>query len=99
MKALLPLIANQSSVWLGLYGGGSTSWLWSLADHNFYKASERNYRNFELGSAGNYLVTSKDGIWKSSIKNKTSSPMCYDGKEHAAKVIPNQNNFDKDQTH
>ena len=100
LKALLPLVVKQSSVWLGLQGGGPRTWSWSVADHHFYKAGERNYRNLRTDSDTYFTVTSKDGIWiPHNSKSKQSYVMCYDGKEPAARVTTKLTNLDEDHTH
>ncbi|KAK0149718.1 hypothetical protein N1851_009538 [Merluccius polli] len=77
MEALLPLIDNNDAVWIGLHGTTTDKWFWSLADNDFYKEGERDYRHFQ-NEGQDFMVYLQNGQWFTGHKSNNYYVMCYD---------------------
>ena len=83
MKSLLALNADKAhdELWIGLHYGGPEEWHWSLADEDFYKEGERNYRNYGGMDNTSRFVRHQYGKWYNTGDSNLWF-MCYDGKEN-----------------
>ena len=91
MKELNETLKNSSisgpSVWMGLQRGGTKKWMWSLADTQFYKQGETEFRKWKTGepsdSASNQdcaVKYSTDIFWRDENCSQSHSFVCYDGR-------------------
>ena len=82
VKSLLALNADKAhdELWIGLRYGGPEDWHWSLADKDFYKEGERNYRNIHQWS-GDRMVMQYNSMWSILGNQYKFWLVCYDGKE------------------
>jgi len=76
---------NDNSIdlaWIGLYEDLNT-WKWTLEDSDFFKAGEKNFRNWNNPGPSyggkNLCVMMNKGIWYSSPCNSYYFSVCYDG--------------------
>ncbi|XP_036436847.1 C-type mannose receptor 2-like [Colossoma macropomum] len=90
MKELNETLTNSSfprpSVWIGLQRGVTKKWMWSLADTEFYKQGETEFRKWETGEPSDSTTDldcaarySSDGLWRDENCNQSHSFVCYDG--------------------
>ncbi|CAL8389924.1 unnamed protein product [Boreogadus saida] len=81
MKSLLGLNADRAhdELWIGLHYGGPERWHWSLADKDFYREGERNYRNFKGGLSGARFTLQYDLKWYNHGNGEKHVFVCYDG--------------------
>ncbi|CAL8389918.1 unnamed protein product [Boreogadus saida] len=80
MKSLLGLSADRADdeLWIGLHHGGPEEWHWSLADEEFYREGERDYRNFGAMDDTSRYVSHVHGKWK-TVDHTHLWFVCYDG--------------------
>ncbi|KAM9408017.1 macrophage mannose receptor 1-like [Salvelinus alpinus] len=86
MEDLNRLITSVSSYywsWIGLKKGDSMKWHWSLADRQFYREGETEFRNWDNGTPqnGNCALMSTAGLWTNTSCDDQHHFICYDGKQ------------------
>ena len=91
MKELNETLKNSSisgpSVWMGLQRGVTKKWMWSLADTQFYKQGETEFRNWMEGAPSNSstginldcAVKHNNGLWHDHPCEQLNCFVCYDG--------------------
>ncbi|XP_031438464.1 macrophage mannose receptor 1-like, partial [Clupea harengus] len=81
--------ADAIKPWIGLKQGSSPKWLWSLADRNFYREDEAEFRNWDSGQSQganenlaqqqNCIVMGKGNEkWHNRQCGATKPFICYD---------------------
>ncbi|XP_043077469.1 C-type mannose receptor 2-like isoform X2 [Puntigrus tetrazona] len=87
---LMDTVNNDSIdlAWIGLYDD-LNSWKWTLEDSDFFKAGEKDFRNWYNQGPGYYGAQSlcvyiNNGIWYTASCSSAFYPtVCYDGRENA----------------
>ncbi|KAL6463181.1 hypothetical protein MHYP_G00275720 [Metynnis hypsauchen] len=90
MKELNETLKNSSmsgpSVWIGLQRGVTEKWMWSLADTEFYKQGETEFRKWKTGEPSGSSNNDQDcaarynnGSWGDENCKDNNSFVCYDG--------------------
>ncbi|XP_062372041.1 macrophage mannose receptor 1-like [Sardina pilchardus] len=76
--------ADAGNAWIGLKKGSSPKWQWSLADRDFYRENETEFRNWDVqqpdnGVQENCVFIGENGKWHDSHCNHLNHFICYDG--------------------
>ncbi|KAG5261363.1 hypothetical protein AALO_G00303580 [Alosa alosa] len=84
MEKLKSLIhkAGAGNAWIGLKQGNSPKWQWSLADRDFYRENETEFRNWAQGKPNKigeeYVVMKEHGKWHDFMCSHSFPFICYD---------------------
>ena len=92
MKEMLKMLnstmheAGATDAWIGLKQGSSPKWQWSLADRDFYREDEAEFRKWNSdppqGMDKNCSVMrTENGKWDSRKCGDTKPFVCYDGEK------------------
>ena len=77
--------AGAEKPWIGLKQGSSPKWQWSLADRDFYRENEAEFRKWNStqpeGTHENCTVMIGNGTWYSRKRSDTRAFVCYDGEK------------------
>ncbi|RXN04509.1 macrophage mannose receptor 1-like protein [Labeo rohita] len=82
-----------TSAWIGLKKSGSKRWRWALADPEFYKEGETEYRNWAPNEEAVFLdfedcvMMDSSGQFYSTYCFTIRSFMCYDGEYSAEDIL------------
>ncbi|XP_076145746.1 C-type mannose receptor 2-like [Alosa pseudoharengus] len=73
-----------SQAWIGLKQGSSPKWQWTLADRDFYRENETEFRNWgkkQPEEGDEYCVVQDEhrGLWHDYYCRKTFPFICYNG--------------------
>ena len=78
--------AGVAMPWIGLKNGNFPKWQWSLADRDFYREDEAEFRKWgsdvpEETKKKNCTVMKGNGKWNNRRCDDTKPLICYDGKK------------------
>ncbi|KAI1901257.1 hypothetical protein AGOR_G00032460 [Albula goreensis] len=84
MEALMGVVGSgcNESVWIGLYHDRD-SWLWSLADRDFYSEGQTEFRNWDSGQPNNNksiehcVAMRPNGKWDDASCDRKGPFICY----------------------
>ena len=75
--------AGAADAWIGLKQGSSPKWQWSLADRDFYREDEAEFRKLHSDGTNkkNCAVMKGNGKWYNRQCSDTKPFICYDGEK------------------
>ncbi|XP_076145666.1 C-type mannose receptor 2-like [Alosa pseudoharengus] len=85
MEKVKSLIQEEGAgdAWIGLKQGSRPKWQWSLADRDFYRENEAEFRNWAQGQPNGgdaeECVIMNGGTWWDDPCNEINSFVCHDG--------------------
>ncbi|KAL2078925.1 hypothetical protein ACEWY4_024669 [Coilia grayii] len=93
--------AGVREAWIGLKHGSSPKWQWSLADRDFYRENETEFRNWDNGqpnpAGGEECVVIKDGggEWHDHSCTSNFHFICYNGRNstHPYVLVEDKKNW------
>ncbi|KAG5261314.1 hypothetical protein AALO_G00302520 [Alosa alosa] len=74
--------AGVERAWIGLKQGSSPKWQWSLADRDFYRENDTEFRNWgenQPDESGHICANNYKELWYDAPCSKNRPFICYDG--------------------
>ncbi|XP_076144646.1 C-type mannose receptor 2-like [Alosa pseudoharengus] len=92
--------AGVGNAWIGLKHGNSSKWQWSLADREFYRENESEFRNWNPGQPNGgaeecVAMKHANGKWDDNECIERLPFICYDGRNstHPYVLVPEKKNW------